>query len=210
MSTTAAEALHELGPAWLVPLGDSPVEWAHWFGRNAPLVLEIGSGMGHSTLAQAAADPDTDVLAVDVHTPGIGTLLAGAARAELRNVRAIVGDAVEVVDLMLRPDELAGVRIYFPDPWPKVRHHKRRLIQPEFVDLLASRVQPGGFIHCATDDLGYGRQMVGVFSKHPDLDNAFVGFAPRPSDRPPTKFEQRATGAGRQVVDVYVTRTLSA
>jgi tRNA (guanine-N7-)-methyltransferase len=172
-------------------------------------VLEIGSGMGHSTVLQAVADPSTDILAVDVHTPGIAALLLKCESAGVKNVRAAIGDAVEVVEHMLTSQQLAGARVFFPDPWPKIRHRKRRLIQPEFVDLLVSRLRPGGFIHCATDDLGYAEQMVEVFAGHRDLENPSGGFTPRLSERPLTKFEQRAARDGRQTADVYVTRRLS-
>ncbi len=209
MSTTSADALRRLGPRWLVPMGQDRLDQAEVFGRLAPLILEIGCGMGHSTLVQAKADPASDILAVDVHTPGIGRLLDGAERAELRNVRAVLGDAVEVLDLMVAPGQLQGVRIFFPDPWPKVRHHKRRLIQPEFSSLVTSRIRPGGFIHCATDVIEYAQQMVDVFAGTAQLTNEFDGFAPRPADRPVTKFETRAIAAGRQIADVCVTRRLA-
>jgi tRNA (guanine-N7-)-methyltransferase len=190
-------------------MGEEQLDQMKVFGRLSPLILEIGCGMGQSTLAQAAADRETDILAVDVHTPGIGSLLDGAERAGLSNVRAVLGDAVEVLDLMMAPGQLHGVRIFFPDPWPKVRHHKRRLVQPEFASLAASRVRPGGFIHCATDDIDYARQMVDVFAGTEQLVNEFGGFAPRSADRPVTKFETRAMVAGRQIADVCVTRRLA-
>jgi len=208
MSMTTADALRRLGPRWLVPMDDERLDQGKVFGRLSPLILEIGCGMGQSTLLQAAADPASDILAVDVHTPGIGSLLDGAERAGLSNVRALLGDAVEVLDLMVAPGQLHGVRIFFPDPWPKMRHHKRRLIQPEFASLVVSRVRPGGFIHCATDDIDYAQQMVDVFAGTAQLANEFGGFAPRPADRPATKFETRAIAAGRQIADVCVTRRL--
>ena len=209
MSITSADALRRLGPRWLVPMSEERLDQPKIFGRMAPLILEIGCGMGQSTLVQAAADPASDILAVDVHTPGIGSLLDGAERAGLSNVRAVLGDAVEVLDLMVAPGQLHGVRIFFPDPWPKVRHHKRRLIQPEFASLVVSRIRPGGFIHCATDDIGYAQQMVDVFAATAQVVNEFGGFAPRPVDRPVTKFETRAIAAGRQMADVCVTRRLA-
>jgi tRNA (guanine-N7-)-methyltransferase len=209
MSTTSADALRRLGPRWLLPMGEEQLDQTKVFGRLSPLILEIGCGMGQSTLVQAAADPETDILAVDVHTPGIGSLLDGAERAGLSNVRAVLGDAVEVLELMVAPGQLRGVRIFFPDPWPKVRHRKRRLIQPELASLVVSRVRPGGFIHCATDDIEYAQQMVEVFAGTEELLNEFGGFAPRPADRPVTKFETRAIAAGRQIADVCVTRRLA-
>ena len=208
MSTTQTDALDRLGPRWLIASSEEPFDGGQVFGRFAPLILEVGSGMGTSTVAQAAAEPDSDVLAVDVHTPGIGNLLALAEREGLTNVRAIHGDAVEVIEGMIRPGSLSGVRIYFPDPWPKVRHHNRRLVQREFVDLLVARLRPGAFIHCATDVPDYAEQMVSVLGSHPELENPFAGFAPRPADRPITKFEARAIAAGHRIADVWVTRRL--
>lgn len=205
MSTTQVDALERLGGR-LIPLGRTVMEPVRHFGRSAPLVLEIGSGMGRTTVMQAAADPATDILAVDVHTPGIATLLVQAEQAGVSNVRAVIGDAVEVVDHMLAASSLTGVRIYFPDPWPKVRHRKRRLIQKDFVDLLVPRVKPGGFLHCATDIEQYADQMLAVLSAHPQLHNPFEGFAPRPTARPMTKFEARGLAEDRPSIDIWVTR----
>jgi tRNA (guanine-N7-)-methyltransferase len=208
MSATQSSALQRLGPSLLLPISDGPINSEQLFGRSAPLILEIGSGMGGATAAQAAADQSQDILAVDVHTPGIANLLALAERSELTNVRVVLGDAVEVVEQMIGPDTLAGVRIYFPDPWPKVRHQKRRLVQPAFIELLVPRLVPGGFIHCATDIPSYAHQMLDVLSAHPELNNPYGGFAPRPAERPVTKFEARALRSGQQSSDVWVTRTL--
>jgi tRNA (guanine-N7-)-methyltransferase len=188
-------------------MSEMPLQAEQVFGRAGPLVLEIGSGMGGATVEQAVADPATDILAVDVHTPGIGALLVGIESRRLTNVRAVHGDAVEVLDQMIAPSMLSGARIYFPDPWPKTRHHKRRLIQPEFVRLLVTRLQPGGFIHCATDVPDYAQQIVDVLSAHSQL---IGGTVPRPAQRPITKFEARAIARGRQIADVWVTRRLNA
>jgi len=207
MTPTQREGLERLG-GQLLPMQAGFLDQAKVFGRQAPMVLEIGCGMGDSTVAQAAAAPDIDVLAIDVHTPGLGNLLAEQDRRGVPNIRAMEADAVSVVDSMIAPGSLHGVRIYFPDPWPKPRHRKRRLMQTPFVHVLVSRLTPGGFIHCATDDLGYGRQMVKVFHVEGQLVNPFDGFAPRPPDRPITKYERRAQRHGRSVVDIYVTRRL--
>jgi len=190
----------------MIPIRDTALDPVREFGRAAPVVLEIGSGMGRTTVVQAAADPSTDIVAVDVHTPGVATLLAEAERADVSNVRVVLGDAVDLIEQMLRPDMLAGVRIYYPDPWPKIRHRKRRLVQQDFVDLLVPMVAPGGFIHCATDVVDYADQILAVLSGHPELHNAYDGFAPRPPDRPMTKFEARGLAEGRPSLDVCVTR----
>lgn len=171
-------------------------------------MLDIGSGMGDSTRAQAAADPETDIIALDVHTRGIATLLRGIERDGISNVRVVLGDAVPFVDQRVAPASLAGVRIYFPDPWPKARHHKRRLIQPGFVQLLAGRLAPGAFVHCATDDDGYADQMVEVFNAEPSLD--LHSRLPATVQRPVTKYERRARRLGHPIRDVWVTRTLSS
>ena len=205
MTATQSDAFDRLSDKWLVPMQETVWDPAQSFGRRAPLVIDIGCGMGTTTVEQAVAAPDVDVLAVDVHTPGIGSLFAHAEQAGVDNVRAIVGDAVEVLDLMIAPGSLAGARIYFPDPWPKVRQQKRRLVQAPFVELLISRLLPGAFIHCATDDPGYAKQMVKVFAANDSLVNPYDGFAPRPADRPVTKFEARGLRRGHEVADVWVT-----
>ena len=172
------------------------------FGRSAPVVLEIGCGDGEATAALAAADPRRDVLAVDVHTPGLGALLRRAEAAGLTNVRVADGDALVVLRDMLAPASLDEVRVLFPDPWPKPRHHKRRLVTPAFADLVASRLAPGGRLHVATDWAHYARQVLDVVASAGDLDG---GAVPRPS-RPATRFERRALLAGRPVVDVVAVR----
>jgi tRNA (guanine-N7-)-methyltransferase len=171
-----------------------------------PVVLEIGFGMGEATAEMAAADPRTGVLAADVHTPGQGNLLALAARAGLRNVRVANGDAVVLLRDMIAPGALAGLRVFFPDPWPKARHHKRRLIQPEFVALAVSRLRPGAFVHCATDWEPYAEQMLEVLGGCADLANRYDGWAPRPEERPLTRFEQQGIDKGHVVRDLVFTR----
>jgi tRNA (guanine-N7-)-methyltransferase len=204
-----ARALDQLSGRWALPVDGTPLDLAGVFGASTPVVLEIGFGMGEATLQQAVADAHTGVLAVDVHTPGVGQLLDGVERLGLRQVRVMHGDALEVLRTMLAPMSLSGVRVFFPDPWPKTRHHKRRLFQPANVDLMVSRLRPGGFVHVATDWPDYGRQMLAVLESHPQLRNDHGGFAPRPAWRPITKFEQRGLALGHPVVDVIVTRTLT-
>jgi tRNA (guanine-N7-)-methyltransferase len=180
------------------------------FGRTAPKILEIGCGMGETTANIAAAHPENDYLGIEVHTPGVGSLLKEIATRELANLRVIQHDAVEVVRDMLTPNSLAGIHIYFPDPWPKKRHHKRRLLQPPFVALLATRLEPGGYLHCATDWEEYAQQMLEVLGTEPLLANTADGFAPRPAWRPQTKFETRGLRLGHGVWDVLFRRRETA
>ena len=172
-----------------------------WFGRAAPLILEIGSGMGESTAALAAAEPDVDHLAVEVFEPGIAALLMRAT--ELTNLVVLRGDAVTLLSEKVPEASLAGIRIFFPDPWPKRRHHKRRLVQPAFVALAATRLRPGGTLHMATDWADYAEQMRAVADAAPRLVG---GEVPRPPWRPVTKFEARARAEGRDVHDFVYRR----
>jgi tRNA (guanine-N7-)-methyltransferase len=176
------------------------------FGREAPLVLEIGSGMGETTAAMAAADPDRDYLALEAHLPGVAHLLGLVEEHGLSNVRVGYGDALDLVRRALPEESLDAVHVYFPDPWPKARHHKRRLVQPAHVALLRSRLQVGGTLHCATDWVPYADQMLEVLTADPGLSNTADGFAPRPAHRPVTKFEQRGLDLGHEVRDVVVER----
>jgi tRNA (guanine-N7-)-methyltransferase len=197
-------------PRFGIPYAAAPLDLAGVFGRasddKTPKFLEIGCGMGETTANIAAAHPDHDYLGIEVHTPGVGSLLKEIATRELANLRVIQHDAVEVVRDMIPPGALAGIHVYFPDPWPKKRHHKRRLIQPPFVALLAARLAPGGYLHCATDWEEYAQQMLEVLSAEPLLQNTAAGFAPRPDWRPQTKFETRGLRLGHGVWDVLFRR----
>lgn len=184
----------------------SPLDLDSWFGRRAPVVLEIGSGMGESTAALAAAAPHLNHLAVEVYQPGLSQLLMRIQDLELTNLRLLRGDAVRVLREHIERDSLDGIRVYFPDPWPKRKHHKRRLIQPAFVALAASRLRPGGTLHLATDWAHYAAQMRAVCDVEPVLRNQYSGWAPRPSWRPLTKFEQRARDEGRDIRDLIYQR----
>ena len=189
--------------------GTVPYDPRAWFGRSAPLVLEIGSGTGESTAAQAAAAPEVDHLAVEVFEPGLAQLLMRIDEAGLTNLRLLRGDAVELLGERVPHGSLAGIRIYFPDPWPKRRHHKRRLVQPAFVALASSRLAPGGTLHLATDWADYALQMRVVCTAEPSLANAAStsdGWTPRPPWRPYTKFERRAQAEGRAVRDLIFHR----
>jgi tRNA (guanine-N7-)-methyltransferase len=180
------------------------------FGRAAPLVVEIGFGMGETTAAIAAARPDVDFLCVEVFVAGIGALCKRVDEMGLSNVRIVQHDAVEVVRDMLAPDSLAGVHIFFPDPWPKARHHKRRLISQPFIGTLARRIAPGGYLHCATDWQNYAEQMLEVLAAEPRLRNLHASYAPAPrnpiAERPTTKFHARGERLGHGVWDLVLER----
>jgi len=176
------------------------------FGRAAPRVMEIGFGMGETTARIAADRPQTDFLAIEVHSPGVGHLCKLVDQLGLSNVRIMQHDAVEVLRDMIAPAALAGVHVFFPDPWHKKKHHKRRIIQPDFVSLVASRLQPGGYLHCATDWAEYAEWMLEVLSGEALLENTAAEYAPRPAHRPMTKFEERGIKRGHEVHDLIFTR----
>ncbi len=203
-------AYEQILPRFAIEYASAPLDLAATFGRAAPTVLEIGFGMGETTAAIAQARPDVNFLAVEVFTAGIGALARRIDGMGLANVRIIQHDAVEVVRDMLAPDALAGVHVFFPDPWPKARHHKRRLIQPAFVALLASRIAPGGYLHAATDWQHYAEQMLEVLSHEPQLANLHAGYAPAPRnpllERPTTKFHARGERLGHGVWDLVFQR----
>ncbi|WP_412736351.1 tRNA (guanosine(46)-N7)-methyltransferase TrmB [Krasilnikovia sp. MM14-A1259] len=208
VSTRHADAMAALWPTLGLTVVDgdrTPLDLGEMFGRDAPRVLEIGFGMGESTAAMAASDPGRDYLAVEVHTPGIGNLLALVGERGLRNVRVACGDAMELVH-RLAPASLDAVHAFFPDPWPKARHHKRRLIRPDNVALLRDRLRPGGVLHCATDWPEYAEAMAATLAADPALRNVHEGAAPRPRHRPVTKFERRGELAGRPIVDLVFHR----
>jgi tRNA (guanine-N7-)-methyltransferase len=209
-------ALEELWPRWGLSvhdeaLGTGPrrpdgtLDTAALFGRAAPVVLEIGSGMGDATAQMAAADPGRDYLAVEAHLPGVAALLGLVERAGLTNVRVAHGDAFALVDA-LRPGSLDAVHAFFPDPWPKARHHKRRLVTPERVAVLRSRLRVGGVLHVATDWDDYAAQALEVLGADPGLELVGSGPAPRPAHRPVTAFERRGLAEGRTISDVLATR----
>jgi tRNA (guanine-N7-)-methyltransferase len=197
-----AEMMGKVG----VPYAAERVSLDHIFGRSAPKILEIGFGMGETSAAIAAEHPENDYLGIEVHTPGVGGLCKLIAETGLSNLRIVQHDAVEVLHEMIAPNTLAGAHIFFPDPWPKKRHHKRRLIQPPLIALLASRLKAGGYLHCATDWEEYALQILEVLSAEPLLENTAQGFAPRPDYRPLTKFEQRGLRLGHGVWDLVFRR----
>lgn len=205
--SNAQQRFYEEGmPRWGLPYHPATLDFAATFGRAAPTFMEIGCGMGETTAHIASAHPQNNYIGIEVHTPGVGSLLKEIALRELGNLRVIQHDAVEVVRDMIPADSLAGIHVFFPDPWPKKRHHKRRLLQTPFVHELARRLAPGGYFHCATDWEEYGQQMLEVLSAEPLLENTAQDFAPRPDYRPLTKFEQRGLRLGHGVWDVIFRR----
>ena len=202
MSNAQARALEVLLPQFGIPYAPTPLDWAQRFGRTSPVIVEIGFGMGETTANIAAALPETNFLGIEVHNPGVGALLKEIGERGLSNLRIIQHDAVEVLTHMVPQASVDGIHIFFPDPWHKKRHNKRRLIQPPLVALLASRLAAGGYVHGATDWEPYAQQMLEVLSAEPALVNTAPGFAPRPAYRPITKFESRGIRLGHGVWDV--------
>lgn len=202
LSVAQGRAIAELGPQFCLPYAKAPLDIAQAFGRSAPTILEIGFGMGETSAKIAAGMPEKNFIGVEVHTPGVGSLLKLIDEQKLGNMRLIQHDAFEVLTNMITPGSLAGVHVFFPDPWHKARHNKRRLIQAPLVQLLASRIAPGGYLHCATDWEEYAHQMLAVLSGDPALENTAEGFAPRPDYRPVTKFENRGLKLGHGVWDL--------
>lgn len=207
MSVAQGRALETLMPRFGIPFRAERLDLDQAFGRSAPKVLEIGFGMGDSTAQIARNNPGNDYLCIEVHAPGVGSLLKQIEESGLSNIRIIQHDAVEVLKYMLEPGTLDGVHIFFPDPWPKKRHHKRRLIQPEFVALLCERLKTGGYLHAATDWEEYATHILATFSAEPRLANTATDYAPRPDYRPLTKFEQRGLKLGHGVWDIVFRRT---
>jgi tRNA (guanine-N7-)-methyltransferase len=201
-----ARAVERLMPVYGIAFSPEPIDLERAFGHPAPKILEIGFGMGETTAAIAEAHPESDYLGIEVHTPGVGALLRRIESLGLTNIRVIQHDAVEVVARMIAPGALDGVHVFFPDPWPKKRHRKRRLLQPEFVRLLASRMKLGAYLHAATDWEDYAAQMLAVLSAEPLLANTATGFAPRSESRPLTKFESRGARLGHGVWDLVFRR----
>ena len=202
VSNAQRRACESLLPTFGIAYSGAPLDLGRVFAREAPRILEIGFGMGETTAEIAAAHPENDYLALEVHTPGVGSLLKRINDLALTNIRIIRHDAVDVLQHMVAPETFDAAHIFFPDPWPKKRHHKRRLIQPAFVSLLASRLKRGAYLHVATDWEEYAQQILQVLSAEPALQNTAPGFAPRPEYRPLTKFEQRGLKLGHGVWDI--------
>lgn len=205
-SPAQQRACEALLPRFGIPYAPAVLDLPAAFGRDNPKILEIGFGMGEATAAIAEAQPDRDFLAVEVHSPGVGGLLQLIDQKGLHNVRIVQHDAAEVVAHMIAPGALAGIHVFFPDPWPKKKHHKRRLLQAEFIHALAQRLAPGGYLHVATDWEDYATDIVVAASADPLLSNTTDGFAPRPAHRPATKFERRGIELGHSVRDIVFKR----
>lgn len=206
MSTAQQRYLDTMMPKIGIPYRAQPLDLDAAFGRSAPKIVEIGFGMGETTARIAAALPERDFLGIEVHGPGVGSLCKLVSENALSNLRIMQHDAVEVLRDMIPEGALAGVHVFFPDPWPKKRHHKRRIIQSEFVALVASRLAPGGYLHCATDWEEYAAWMLEVLAAEPALENTADGYAPRPAYRPLTKFENRGLRLGHGVWDLVFRR----
>ncbi|MFZ1181591.1 MAG: tRNA (guanosine(46)-N7)-methyltransferase TrmB [Herbaspirillum sp.] len=206
LSGAQARAIEALGPKFLLPYVKEVLAIDAAFGRQAPTIFEIGFGMGETSAKIAAEMPEKNFIGVEVHMPGVGSLLKQIGAQNLTNMRLIQHDAVEVLTYMIAPGSLAGVHVFFPDPWHKARHNKRRLIQGPLVSLLASRIAPGGYLHCATDWKEYAAQMLEVLSAEPGLKNSADTYTPRPDYRPVTKFENRGLRLGHGVWDLVFLR----
>jgi tRNA (guanine-N7-)-methyltransferase len=206
LSSGQRRALDLLGPRYVLPFAPAALDWPATFGREGRRIVEIGFGMGGTTAEIAAARPDDNFVGIEVHEPGVGALLRLIDERGLNNIRIFQHDAVEVIEQMITANRIDGVHVYFPDPWHKARHHKRRLIQPGFVALLASRLRPGGYLHLATDWENYAEQMLEVLGSEASLVNTADGYAPRPDYRPVTKFENRGLKLGHGVWDLIFTK----
>ena len=202
MSASQIDAVSRLLPRFGVPAG--PFEPRSLFDGR-PVALEIGFGLGHATVEMATTDPGTGIVAVDVHTPGVSRLLSAIDGLDLDNVRVVHGDAVELLRERIPAESLDAVRIFFPDPWPKARHHKRRIVRPDLVALMASRLRIGGVLHTATDWAPYAESMLEVLDAEPAFENAYGGAAPR-LERPTTKFERQGVEQGHEVTDLVFRR----
>ena len=205
-TTGQAKAFEDLGPRFLLKYQAAPLDAPATFGRTAPLILEIGFGMGEATAHIARVRPDDNFLCCEVHEPGVGALLKRIGEHDITNIRILQHDAVEVIDHMLPLGSLDGVHVFFPDPWHKTKHNKRRLIQSPLVAKLAARLKPGGYLHCATDWQPYAEQMLEVLGQEPLLVNTAEGYAPQPEYRPLTKFENRGLRLGHGVWDIVFAR----
>ncbi len=200
MTAAQKRALAELYPRYGLAPGDNPIDFPAAFGRTAPVALEIGFGNGDALACQAAAHPENNYLGIEVHRPGVGRLLARIAAEGLANVRVVCADAKEILTRNIPDDSLAAVYVLFPDPWPKKRHHKRRLVQPEFVQLVRRKLKPGGVLHLATDWPAYAEHMEAVL-------RTAEGFAEAPAaPRPDTKYEARGRRLGHPVRDLAYVR----
>lgn len=201
MSEAQKRSYRELSEIWVLP-HDKPIDWDSIFPGNRRKIVEIGFGMGDATWRVARDHPDWAIVGIEVHKPGVGKLLWWIQREKLKNVRIIEHDAVEILTSALRPDSIDGIHIWFPDPWPKKRHHKRRLVQPGFIELVTTVLKPGGYIHIATDWEPYAEHILQMLMDAAGLTNRYEGWAPKPDYRPETKFENKGIAAQRSIRDI--------
>lgn len=206
LTASQQRAIDEGMPKWGIEYRPEPLDLNQAFGRDAPKILEIGFGMGGATAEIAANLPQNDYLGVEVHSPGVGNLFKLIEEKQLTNLRLLRHDAVEVIDNMLADGSLDGVHIFFPDPWHKKRHNKRRLIQAPLIEKLVKKLKPGGYLHAATDWEDYAIQILEVFNGNAELQNTAEAYSPRPAYRPLTKFEARGIRLGHGVWDIVFTR----
>jgi len=201
-------ALVVLWPPYGIEYSPRPLELGDIFGRNAPRVLEVGFGNGSSLVAMAQSRPEQDFIGIEVHRPGVGNLLIQMEQQRVENIRVMCHDAVEVLENQIPDHSLDQFQLFFPDPWHKKRHHKRRIVQSGFLDLLARKLKPGAIIHMATDWEDYAIHMMEILSAHPRLENTLAAgeYAPRPDYRPLTKFEERGHRLGHGVWDLIFRR----
>jgi tRNA (guanine-N7-)-methyltransferase len=206
VSNAQGRAVESLLPKYGIAHSTQVIDYIELFSRSAPTILEIGFGMGETTATIAATNPQNNYLAIEVHTPGVGNLLKEIDAQHLTNLRIVQHDAIEILRDMISAASLAGIHIFFPDPWPKKRHHKRRLIQAPLVKTLCDKLMPGGYIHIATDWQEYAEHILATLAAETLLKNSATDYAPRPAYRPLTKFEQRGLKLGHGVWDIIFTR----
>jgi tRNA (guanine-N7-)-methyltransferase len=206
LSQGQERAVATLGPKFVLPFAHAPLNFALAFAREAPTIVEIGFGMGHATADIARQQTDINFIGIEVHTPGVGSLLKMIDERGLTNLRIVQHDAVEVLTHMIPDSSLAGVHIFFPDPWPKKRHHKRRLVQPAWVKQLVRKLQPNGYIHLATDWQDYAEHMLEILRAEPAIKNTASAYAPRPTYRTESNFERKGLAKGHGVWDLVFTR----
>lgn len=205
MTPGQQKAIDNLWPTMGINHSDQTINWEETFNNSHPVVIEIGFGMGHSLAEMAVANPDINYVGIEVHRPGVGTLLKAMGEQNIQNLRLMCHDAVEVLDKQVADNSIDGFQIFFPDPWHKARHHKRRLIQAPFIEKLIQKIKPGGFLHCATDWENYAEQIMEVLSEFNSLENSFEKqqYAADRCGRPITKFERRGERLGHGVWDLY-------
>lgn len=208
LSKGQEKAIEQGMPVWGVQYTPNQhLDFARQFGREAENWLEIGFGMGETTAKIALEHPDVNYLGVEVYPAGVGAMLKRIEEHQIKNVRIMSHDVIDIVQHMIPDNSLSRVLIYFPDPWRKKRHHKRRLIRPDFIAQLCPKIREGGILHCATDWQNYAEQMLDVLNNEPSLENTCDGFAPRPQTRPLTKFENRGLKLGHGVWDLIYAKT---